>query len=181
MMRGFSLVELAVAMAVIGLLIGVLLPTITSQHETRQIQRTQKSLEEIKEALTGYAVTQGRLPCPDTDGDGAENRPLAAPFDCDGYAGELPFGTLGVGFEDAWAQKFQYQVTPEFTYEAIAGMPPGPSRLDLQDVGTLAATVRGADYTSLPAVVWSLNGGDFVIWISRYTLARDLVLAKVLP
>ena len=98
--RGFTLVEIAIAMVVIGLLLGA--TAITSRHleEKRQLQREMQRLEIVRDAIVGYAIRNrtrertlkvvpwdgpgewefrlpaGRpyLPCPDFDGDGYEDR-----------------------------------------------------------------------------------------------------------
>ena len=62
--RGFTLVEIAVALFIVTLVLGSILVPLTSQVEQRQISDTRKTLEEIKEALMGFAVANGYLPCP---------------------------------------------------------------------------------------------------------------------
>ena len=62
--RGFSLLELAIALAVVGLLLGGLLIPLSTQIAQRNESATQKQLDEIKEALLGFAAANGRLPCP---------------------------------------------------------------------------------------------------------------------
>jgi type II secretory pathway pseudopilin PulG len=62
--RGFTLVEIAIALFFIALILGGLLVPLTTQIEQRKTSDTQKTLEEIKEALVGFAVANARLPCP---------------------------------------------------------------------------------------------------------------------
>jgi len=101
---GFSLIELAVVMFIVVLLLGSLLVPLTTQVEQRKVTETQKALEQIREALLGFAVLYGRLPCPDTDTDptaagyGEEESSCAAPT-AEGY---LPWKTLGVPPLDAF-------------------------------------------------------------------------------
>lgn len=61
---GFSLVELAIVLFVVSLLIGGLLMPLSAQYEIRGRQETDKALANIREALIGFAVVNGRLPCP---------------------------------------------------------------------------------------------------------------------
>ena len=61
---GFSLVEMAIVLAIITLLLGGLLPTLSAQRGSQHISETRKQLEEIQQALVGYAIANGRLPCP---------------------------------------------------------------------------------------------------------------------
>lgn len=61
---GFTLTELAVAIAIIALLIGGLLIPLGTQIELSQQRDAQRHLESIRDALIGYAIANGRLPCP---------------------------------------------------------------------------------------------------------------------
>ena len=63
-MRGFTLIELSVVVLVITLLLGSLLIPLATQVEQRNMSETQKRLQEIKEALIGFAIANGRFPCP---------------------------------------------------------------------------------------------------------------------
>lgn len=111
--RGFTLIELAVAVFIITLLLGSMLVPLTTQVEQRKISDTRKGLDEIREALIGFAIINGRLPCPDTDNDpasagyGLENSPCAGAVN-----GFLPWKTLGVAEMDAWGNKRIAAVSP---------------------------------------------------------------------
>ncbi len=61
---GFSLIELAVVLFIVSLLIGGMLMPISAQNEVRGRQETDKALITIREALIGFAIINGRLPCP---------------------------------------------------------------------------------------------------------------------
>src|SRR5687768_18621141 len=62
---GFTLIEIAIAAFIIALLLGSLLVPLATQVEQRQISDTEKILAEIRDALVGFAVANGYLPCPD--------------------------------------------------------------------------------------------------------------------
>ena len=62
--RGFTLVELAVAIFIIALLLGSVLVPLQSQVESRRYDDTQRILEQAREALLGYAAANGYFPCP---------------------------------------------------------------------------------------------------------------------
>ena len=63
--RGFTLVEIAIAVFIITILLGSILVPLQTQVEQRQVSETQKMLEDIKDALIGHAIVKGYLPCPD--------------------------------------------------------------------------------------------------------------------
>lgn len=124
--RGFSLVEMAIVLAIVGLLLGGLMPTILTQMESQRINETRKQLNEIQQALIGYAIINGRLPCP-ADGtlptipgvaNGAGEKKSTCITGANG--GVLPWVTLDVNETDAWGRRFTYRVTPNFA-DAIDG------------------------------------------------------------
>lgn len=102
--RGFTLVEMAVVLVIVGLMLGGILMPISAQMEQRDRSNTKQRLEEIKEALIGFAIMNGRLPCPTTQADpsnanyGLEDASCTAPSP----QGYIPWKTLGVPEFDAW-------------------------------------------------------------------------------
>jgi prepilin-type N-terminal cleavage/methylation domain-containing protein len=62
--RGFSLVELAVVMAIVALLLGSLMYTLSAQTEQRNFEETRRRLEQARELVLAFAIVKGRLPCP---------------------------------------------------------------------------------------------------------------------
>lgn len=113
--RGFTLIEMAVAIFIIALLLGSLLIPLTTQVEQKQTSDTNRALEEIKDALVGYALANGHLPCPDTNADGVEDR-VAGRCGAGGasIAGNLPWSDLGVASTDVWGNRFRYVVNESF-------------------------------------------------------------------
>jgi prepilin-type N-terminal cleavage/methylation domain-containing protein len=145
---GFTLVELAVVIAIIALILGALLTPLATQHQLRKNKEAQRDLREIKEALIGFAVATGRLPWPDTKftPDGIESvpaTPLALP--CVVCEGLLPWQTLGIGATDPWGRLYRYRISSEFGFLVQTGKPAGgvDERLDLLDVGTIRINTRG--------------------------------------
>lgn len=112
---GFTLVEIAVVLVIVGLMIGGLVTPLTVQLEQRKITETQKTLDEAKEALLGYALRNGYLPCPAVSaGNGLEDRNGLACADGK-RAGYLPWATLGLPKLDSWGHLFRYSVSPAFS------------------------------------------------------------------
>lgn len=112
---GFSLIEVAIVLVIVGLMIGGLVTPLTVQLEQRKVADTQKALDEAKEALTGFALRYGYLPCPAVSSvNGLEDRRGAR---CNGEkrAGILPWATLGLRKSDSWNNLFRYSVTPAFS------------------------------------------------------------------
>lgn len=62
--RAFTLTELAVTFVILAFLIGGLVMPLWRQIEASRARDTQKTLENIRDALIGFAVVNGRLPCP---------------------------------------------------------------------------------------------------------------------
>ena len=93
--RGFTLLEVSVALLVLGLLsftLWKLLPQIRAVDETRPAG---DQLAFADEAIQGFIMKHYRLPCPDTDDDGKENV-VSATGGCANAKGDLPFHTLGL-------------------------------------------------------------------------------------
>lgn len=107
--RGFTLLEMAVVLMIVGLLLGGLIPTLSAQMEQQRRNETRKQLDEIRDALIGYAIINKRLPCPrntTTDPSGADYGEASATCNTDRTAeGYLPWKTLGVSEIDAWGIK----------------------------------------------------------------------------
>ncbi|MCX7626861.1 MAG: prepilin-type N-terminal cleavage/methylation domain-containing protein [Methylophilaceae bacterium] len=62
--QGFSLVEMAVVLVILGLLLGAVLVPLSAQLDQKRLLETRARLENAREALLGYAMAHGRFPCP---------------------------------------------------------------------------------------------------------------------
>jgi len=117
--QGFTLIELSVVLAIVGLLVGGGLMASGPLFERAHIQQTQQAMDQIESAITLFAIRQERLPC-SADGALVANQPLygreqpgAKPGSCavtDGRA-VLPWVTLGLHdglSSDGWGRRFSY-------------------------------------------------------------------------
>lgn len=134
---GFSLVEMAIVLVILGFVLAAMLLPLQAQREQAYRAQTEDTLEIAKKALLGYAQSHGSLPCPATNnGTGVfpDDKPVSNPQAggvCDKQVGFLPAATLGMqptdtnGFAiDAWNNRIMYAVaqssgggaaTPDFT------------------------------------------------------------------
>lgn len=141
--RGFSLLEIAVVLVILTLLLSGFLLPLGAQVEMRQYGEARANLAEVREALIGYALSNGRLPCPDLDGDGAEG---PCPSPAADVEGGVPWASLGVRRSDAWDQGLRLRVSSAFQTPFTAT---AAGSLQVCDAAGCPATGNVA------AVVWS--------------------------
>ncbi len=93
--RGFTIAEIAVVLAIIGVVIVAIAGGYTNLQDAQERDRAESHGEELRAALRTFAASHGRLPCPDTS---AERHGWEG--DCDGdpdiHTGAAPYRTLGV-------------------------------------------------------------------------------------
>jgi prepilin-type N-terminal cleavage/methylation domain-containing protein len=162
---GFTLIEIAMVILIMGLLLGGGLTVVTTQMEQQRIRDTRAALDAGLEAIIGYAAasnetnapgTHAFLPCPDKTGgggagvanDGQEDRTVATGA-CVAPEGNLPWVTLGITATDGWGSRLRYRVTPAFSNQLTG--------IRLTNVGTSTITNRaGANVaTTIPVVLLS--------------------------
>lgn len=132
---GFTLVELTMVLVIVALLSTGLMFGVSAQRTVAESAEAQRQLENIRETLLGYAMSNGRLPCPakpDTSSELGGNEelacttpgcplpsgaPLGIPPDkvCALEFGVLPWKTLGIAEIDPWGNRFTYFVGNEFS------------------------------------------------------------------
>ena len=120
---GFTLIEIAVVLVIVGVLLGSFIGSLTQRIETTRRDNTKKQLEDIKTALLGFASAKGRLPCPTTTtGSGLEVPFIgstSAAIPCSLQHGFIPGKTLGIDgaynrdnlLIDVWGNPIRYSVT----------------------------------------------------------------------
>lgn len=119
--NGFSLVEILVVLAILGIVFVGATAGLSAFKQVGELSESEKNLANIKEKLLNFAEIHYYLPCPDTNGDGTENRtnsPTAIVADgqaqtCNSDAGTVPYLDIGLELaevEDAWGNNIVYYV-----------------------------------------------------------------------
>ncbi|MBY0575864.1 MAG: type II secretion system GspH family protein [Gallionellaceae bacterium] len=147
--HGFTLIETAIVLVIVAFLLGGLLPVMSSQVEQQRRNETRKYLNEVRDALLGYAIANKRLPCPDSNGDGMAE---AACTTAASQVGTLPYKDLGVTDKDAYGAVLVYAVTKEFADSATP--------FTLSSVGTLAVCPSAA---TCPATYLANNAAAVIV------------------
>ena len=157
--RGFSLIELAIVLVILGLLIGSGFAALTAATEQARRSEAERQLIHVRDALYGFAMSQGRIPCPDDPAAPDGNEDLTGGT-CDHTGGALPWVDLQLGRRDAWGSLLRYRVDPNY-----ADTNTSPA-FDLTDSGNLE--VRDADANLIvdttPAVVVSFGPQGSQVW-----------------
>mgnify|MGYP003385548630 CR=1 FL=1 len=168
--QGFTLVEMAIVLLVFGLVIGGLMGPLQTQLESLDRKETVKEIALIKEALIGFALINGRIPCPDTGTDGMEDMSSG---NCTHAEGTVPWVTLGVGRLDGWKRPFTYRVDTTFADTAdgsgcadddVAGV--SFEMCSTGDISVLDSKNGGAVASGVPAVIvshgknWAQTAGN---------------------
>ncbi|MBF0368691.1 MAG: type II secretion system protein [Magnetococcales bacterium] len=188
-MSGVTLIEVAVVLVILSLMVGMALTPMGTQMENVYRSRTERTMEEIRDALFGFFLANGRLPCPDTDADGYENRDqddtanvtpnkircgvydgISGVFSLE-VNGDLPYLDLGVTGVDAWGRNFIYQVTGEFADEIGEDTAKSPTMTSVncdsppsQSTISLATGIIPVDITGGDG---PFCNGDIQIWESE--------------
>lgn len=151
--QGFTLLEMAIVLLILGLLLGGGLTLLGAQIEQQRIKETQRLLEEAKEALIGYAVANGRLPRPATSATvGDENPALCAvPTPDQACTGFIPWTTLGTTKLDAWGKIIRYSVSPVFANANFALNSATSKRVQTRDAAGALVFLTGQAGACTPA------------------------------
>ncbi len=158
---GFTLVEMAMVMVIIGLIISAFLTPLTAQLEQSRNAEARRDLAEIKEALVGFAVINGQLPCPDVDGNGTDDGCINTNTNAT-TGGNVPWSLLGTKQLDPWGRRYQYQINNAFSGAFIltttgTGVGTGIIRVCI----TNACTVTEA--SNVPLVVFSTGQNGAIL------------------
>ena len=181
--QGFSLLEVAIALLLAGLLLGGLLQPLGSFMEQSRRKTTWAQLLTIQETLYAHAMIHGRLPCPDCRtgnsghcsggkiNDGVED---VHGQGCANVAGNLPWSTLALPRRDAWGNDYSYRVDAIFARPLSTCQDRPPCLCNTMQAAftlcdeaqlSISDTPNGADNIgrNLPAVVVSHGGNHMAV------------------
>lgn len=206
---GFTLVEMAVVLVIVGILLSGLLIPFTAQRDLKDYTTARNDLAVIQEALYGFAIVNGRLPCPDTTGDGVDDGCGGDTNNINTTGGNVPWVTLGLPALDPWEHRYQYRINNAFNgIFALNTSATGNGVIRICNETTCASTLA----SNIPATIYTLgkNGAatpiagsneaentdgdrdfvmqdisttfdDIVVWISPNVLFNRMVTAGRLP
>jgi prepilin-type N-terminal cleavage/methylation domain-containing protein len=138
--RGFSILELAVVIAIVGFLAFLIAPILSSTIGYSRLRETKAKMEPVKSAIVAFVSANNRLPCPAVESlpssNAAYGREAATPGTCTGTTaltggavrGVLPWVALGLPAEaatDAHGRFLTYIVTAtqtNLTTNTLPGM-----------------------------------------------------------
>jgi len=168
--NGFTLVEMSIVLVIIALLVGGLLAPLSTQKEQERRTDNAALLQQAREALIGYALANGQLPCPDIDPvgsatSGQENTPCNNNPAITPVPGRLPWVTLGVvGEWDAWGEPHQvnYVVNGAFTANITLGSAGiGVGAINIHSATGNCTTNINLVALNVPALIWSTAKTDY--------------------
>lgn len=170
---GFSLIEMAVVLVIVSVLMGGILVSLSQTQESTRRNDAEAKLDEIMQALYGYAQASGRLPCPATATSNGAEAPLGGGV-CTQAHGFVPSASLGLSgavntsglLVDPWLSPYRYSVTTSngSAFTTVNGMRTttmavlAPALQVCADVACATVTASG-----LPVVVMSL-GADWALF-----------------
>lgn len=173
--RGFTLTELAVVFAIVVLLLGGVMYTLSAQVENRSIGDTQHRLEDAKDLLLAFAMANGRLPCPASTASNGDEAPAGTGACTSAYSGYLPAKAIGFtptdvqGYAvDVWGNRIRYAVSvngnisvanPDYTFTTPPSSPNtgikynfgGATALVPKDLLVCTSYISGSITTTAPS------------------------------
>jgi type II secretory pathway pseudopilin PulG len=90
MKRGSLLLEIAIALSILGIISGFFITKTLTANRALRLQRTKNNIEITISALASYLASNNRLPRPSVGSDGMESKDVGCAM------GHVPFRTLGI-------------------------------------------------------------------------------------
>jgi prepilin-type N-terminal cleavage/methylation domain-containing protein len=125
---GFTLIELAIVLAIISILISMIMFNIQARIDASKIFVTKERMQMIADSLDRYVEIYGKLPCPRSARTLREDSTYgyADQNHCDSGAsgdieiGDVPFKSLGLEAQtvaDGWGTRFDYVISRDYAEE----------------------------------------------------------------
>ncbi|MFC7654098.1 prepilin-type cleavage/methylation domain-containing protein [Pseudoduganella danionis] len=129
-------------------------------------------MEEAREALFGFALRNGYLPCPAiSTTNGLEDRTGSA---CNKRYGLLPWATLGVGRLDGWNRILGYSVTPAFSDSVVLFTLKTPRDITIATRDASGRLQPLTESNDIPAALISFGKNGYGAFSDQNTRLSDL-------
>lgn len=173
--RGFTLIEMAIVLVVIGLILSGGLMAVAPALQNSRVTETNGKLDQIENALLVYAIRHGCLPCPAAGnlsssdenagravGDTPPPYHAGCASACDSYHGVVPWIALGLSeadVTDGFGYRISYAVAEDLeqtdSMMRQSGSPP-----IYPDVELIVERADGTEITPEAAYVLISHGPD---------------------
>lgn len=201
--QGFSLIEMAMVLMILGTLMGGVLVAVSQTAENGRRTTARNQLREVEAALYGFAQVNGRLPCPALHNSNGYESPIGGGT-CGNAHGFVPATTLNLNgaintdglLLDPWQNPIRYSVaattSPQFTdtnsikmFFAAAGVFDPASMLRVcpssacatgDELATMVPALifsMGADWPSYTSANEQANAGNGSTMLGTYNIAAD--------
>lgn len=160
--EGYLLIEMAIALAVMGVLLGVSLPLITHIRHVERHQLTRKHQEYVLWAIGLYVSRTQELPCPSQkDAKGVAQGRMGLCAGDKGWYGYIPFETLGIPeamTKDGYGHPMRLAVHPELAHGQVYCTLPwspgfGRDKIQVQRDGQRSVVAPGPDQFVVVALI----------------------------
>lgn len=171
--HGFSLVEMAIVLVILGLMLGGLVLPLTAQIDQNHRTQTRLSIAEIQAALLGFALLNGRLPCPASATSNGLEDPLGGGICNHPYDGFVPAVTLSIRPTDAdgyaldgWGSGANNRLRYAVTTANSSAFTTGINSLSLNPNLRICAAATNISATACHASVTTLSANAVAVVIS---------------
>jgi prepilin-type N-terminal cleavage/methylation domain-containing protein len=165
--RGFTLVELAISMVILGLVLTGFALALSQQVQQRQLTDTRTALQQANDAIVAFVVANARLPCPAVVGSNGQES-MAGIGKCTAAAGFLPAVSLGLPnldgnglLNDGWADGSTHDNAGVLNYPRAIRYSVAQLALTAQQYALTTASLGGASRQTV-GVTLAANNGLFV-------------------
>lgn len=121
-MKGFTLVEMAIVLLIMGLLSSAIITPLTTVAQHQRFEKARQELADIDRSITAYLIQRGELPCPINDVSSANRLPVSGDIQpCQLSFGNLSASELSIrgatnsqgALLDPWGRPYKYAVSLE--------------------------------------------------------------------